>query len=127
MTDESPVQDAGLGIIVVGSFFWDNRGAVTDAIIDVLGNHMTSTATIITSGCPSGAELFANQLADERGWTKAVVRDEDMGNIKNAVVLGFIRDGSKGASRVLDGLSKSHWTRVYRDDTVKQLSAWTER
>lgn len=120
---QKPVQP----IIVVGSFDWEGNGAVQEALINWINAHDGVTPMLITSGCPQGAELAARALGEVMSWQMQIMRDEELVQVSNAIVFGFIRDESEGATRVLEQLSRRVWTRIFRDETVRQASAWVQR
>lgn len=112
-------------VIIVGSYFWANWSAVTDALGSVIDMH--PRIQLITSGCPTGAEWFASEYVKGLGDDHPVpvtMRDEELARVEHAIVLGFVRNGSPGATAVLDKLKRIFWTRIISDDTFEQHSEW---
>lgn len=122
-----------LVLIVVGSFNWTNRGAVTDALHDIWRQHGEPNVQLVTSGCPAGAEAFARELAAGFDWTHMALRDEELDKVQSALVLGFLTaddpvyDPGYEAAKVVDWLKGRFWTRIYRETTVRQVSPWSRR
>lgn len=120
-----------LTIIVVGSFAWTNRGAVTDALHQLWKDHGQPNIQLVTSGSPAGAEAFARELAVGFGWETATVRDESLGEIVGALVLAFVVPKTIyepiGIEDLVEWLSHRYWTRIYREETVRQVSPWAKR
>lgn len=113
-------------VIVVGSYHWDNLSAVGE-VLRAAGEKYDDHIVLITSGCPSGAEWYAERVAERYGWPAHHLRDEEQVNVENALVFAFIRDGSSGASGQLERLSRRFWTKVMRDDDIPQLTGWEGR
>lgn len=121
--DDTPLQP----LIIVGSATWDAWGTIEDAIARIIENH--PRIQLITSGCPTGAEWFAASHVAAMGNQAAPVtmRDEELTNVRNAIVLAFIKDQSSGAVVVANRLRQVFWTRVHREDTYPQHSEWSRR
>lgn len=121
--DDTPSQP----LIIVGSAHWDTWGTVRDAIAAILESH--PRVQLITSGCPTGAEWFATEYikALDDQVPPVTMRDEELINVRNAIVLAFIKDESQGATAVTERMKRVFWTRVYREDTYPQHSEWSHR
>jgi hypothetical protein len=120
--DDTPSQP----LIIVGSAHWDTWGTIQNAIEGILENH--PRIQLITSGCPTGAEWFAAEYISSMGHPAPVtMRDEELINVRNAIVLAFIKDKSPGATAVTRRLRRLFWTRVFRDDTYPQHTEWSRR
>lgn len=122
-----------LVVIVVGSHAWTNRGTVTDALHDLWKQHGQPDVQLITSGSPLGAEPMARELAEGFGWEHAQLRDESLDQVQNALVLGFLVGqstpsfGNVGSAEIIEWLSRKFWTRIYREETIRQTSPWANR
>lgn len=114
-------------LIIIGSFGWTNRGAVSDAINELWMLHDKTSFQIVTSGCPQGAEAIAREMAVGFGWPVVNIRDEELSALPSALVLGFIKDRSLGASELLKTVEEKFWTRIYAETTVRQVSGWVNR
>lgn len=124
---EIPPAPAPIVVVVVGSFAWDNSGAVTDALVNLWQSHDRVPLHLVTSGCPNGAEAIAVDMAGAFGWSVSSIRDEELLSLPSALVLGFIKDRSVGASDVLEHLEEKFWTRIYTERTGRKVSAWASR
>ena len=129
--DSAPPPRPRLTIVVVGSFAWTNRGTGTDALHSIWREHGEPPVQLITSGCTGGAELFARELAEGFGWEVAAVRDESLSELPSALVFGFVVPKTLyepvGVDELLKWLSHRYWTRIYREETHKQVSPWAKR
>lgn len=114
-------------LVVVGSFAWTNRGAVMDAMVELWHAHNDHPFQVVTSGCPAGAELVARDMARDFGWVSTILRDEELDQLPSALVLGFVKDDSRGASALLLRLAGKFWSRTYTERTTRQVSEWAHR
>lgn len=125
--DKNLPAPAPLLVVVVGSFAWDNSGAVTDALVNLWQTHDRVPLHLVTSSCPNGAEAIAVDMAGAFGWSVSSIRDEELLSLPSALVLGFVKDHSLGASEILERLEEKFWTRIYTERTGRKLSAWASR
>ena len=129
----TPPPKPKLVVIVVGSSAWTNRGTVTDALHSLWQQHGEPDVQLVTSGSPLGAEPMARELAEGFGWDHAQLRDENLDQVQNALVLGFLVGestpsfGHVGSAEIIDWLSRKFWTRIYREETIRQTSPWANR
>lgn len=122
-----PVLDR-VTVVVVGSQSWEAGAAVEEILSNWWINHGQPPVNLVTSGCPDGAEAAARKFAAGNGWDLIQMRDEELQRLAGAIAFVFIRDQSVGASNVLVTVEQAKmWHRVFRDDTVRQVSAWADR
>lgn len=116
-----------LVFVVIGSFAWTNSDAVLGALSQVWQEHGNAPVVVVTSGCPHGAEEWARYWAERYNQKTVTMRDEEMQTLSNAICFAFIKDESPGATAALENMKHRAWCRVYREETLRQVSAWASR
>ena len=96
-------------VLVTGSRAWDDQ----QAIFDALAEYNYGAVTLVSGGCLLGADLIAERIAADLGWTverhpadwfggygraAGFVRNAKMVKLGADVCLAFIKDGSRGAT-----------------------------
>lgn len=112
-------------LLVIGSARWDLQETVHAAITKWMAAHSITHLTVITTGCPTGAEAATRTHPYGFAFTHEVIRDEDLHRSGANAALFFIRDHSNGASELLDVVESLRVpVTVYREQSVVDHSPW---
>lgn len=106
-------------VLITGSRDWDDWVRIAWAFAQIRDDHRYRPAddgypevTLVSGACPSGADLLAEQLADQFEWRierhpadwdqygkrAGFLRNSEMVNLGADVCLAFIKNESRGAS-----------------------------
>ena len=102
-------------ILITGSRSWDNIEYIRSAFIS-LADDYGDGITLVSGACPTGADRLGEIVAAELGWNiqlypadwntygkrAGFVRNSEMIDTEPDMVVGFVRNGSKGASMTVN-------------------------
>lgn len=104
-------------LLVTGSRNWTNIDAIQQ-ILEAWWEHVgkVDEVTLISGACPTGADTLCEQIAEELGWTverhpadwkthgkkAGFLRNSEMVNSGPDYCIGFVKDGSKGATMTIN-------------------------
>lgn len=114
-------------ILITGSRSWDNIHYIRSAFIS-LADEYGDDITLVSGACPTGADRLGEKVAAELGWNVELypadwntygkragfVRNSQMVDTEPDLIIGFVRNGSKGASMTVNlGKKKEILTTVH--------------
>lgn len=102
-------------ILITGSRNWDNESLVYRALRPYAGEEDVFV-TMVTGGCPTGADQMAADIGREFGWNLEThpanwqkygrragpIRNASMVNLGADVCLAFVRNRSRGSTGTID-------------------------
>lgn len=103
---------ARMRILITGSRDWEDRYLILNVLIGLPRELDDSRTVLVSGGCPTGADKYAEDVAQWLGWQierhpadwtthgKAAgpIRNKQMVDSGPDICLAFIKDNSKGAS-----------------------------
>lgn len=110
-------------ILITGSRSWDDIAYIRRTFQEIAGKH--EEVTLVSGACPTGADRLGEVVAAELGWNIELhpanwsQHGNSAGFVRNAVmvdtlpdmVIGFVRNKSKGASMTINlAKRKGLWT-----------------
>lgn len=114
-------------ILITGSRSWDNIDYIRLAFMELAEEH-GQHITLVSGACPTGADRLGEIVAAELGWNielypadwakygnrAGFVRNSQMIDTEPDMVVGFVRNKSKGASMTVNlGKKKNIFTIVH--------------
>ena len=107
-------------VLVTGSRDWDDYDAVEKALFNI-EEDWTTLPTLVSGGCPTGADRMAEGIASNLRWDLEVypadweaygrragfVRNAEMVKLGADVCLAFIKGNSRGATMTADLAEKA--------------------
>jgi hypothetical protein len=102
-------------ILITGSRSWDNIHYIRSTFMS-LADEWGNDITLVSGACPTGADRLGEIVAAELGWSielypadwntygkrAGFVRNSQMIDTGPDMVVGFVRNGSKGASMTVN-------------------------
>lgn len=102
-------------LLITGSRSWDNIEYIRSAFIAV-SDEYGDDITLVSGACPTGADRLGEMVAAELNWNielypadwntygkrAGFVRNSQMIDTDPDIVVGFVRNGSKGASMTVN-------------------------
>lgn len=102
-------------LLITGSRSWDNLDYIRSTFIAV-SDEFGDDITLVSGACPTGADRLGEIVAAELGWSVELypadwntygkragfVRNSQMIDTEPDIVVGFVRNGSKGASMTVN-------------------------
>lgn len=121
----SAAEQPAAQLLVIGSADWEDDFTVQAAVSGWINRHMGHRVIVATTGCPTGAEMIAAQLAQQMGAQVALVRSEQLVPGLFHAGLAFIRNGSAGVELVLERAAATGLgIKVHRVDEIAPKGAW---
>lgn len=104
-----------LRLLITGSRSWDNINYIR-SIFTLISDEFGDDITLVSGACPQGADRLGEIVAAELGWgielypadwntygkRAGFVRNSQMIDTEPDIVVGFVRNGSKGASMTVN-------------------------
>ena len=105
-----------LRVLITGSRSWDNIDYIRNAFRELQESSSEEHFLLVSGECPNGADRLGEIVADELGWDielhpanwnahgrpAGFIRNKEMVDLGADIVLGFIRNASKGGSMTVN-------------------------
>lgn len=116
-------------ILITGSRSWDDIGYIRSVLSSLYSDMSPKDITLVSGACPKGADRLGELVAVELGWQLELypadwntygnragfVRNSEMIDTLPDMVVGFVRNESKGASMTVNlGRKKDILTVVHK-------------